>query len=137
MTLRSQVSTKPYCAHNCPEQALVLPETGADPARVVARRVRDSLANDAKEPRISASVGVAIYPGDGRTIEHLLLTADRALYKMKGMRTTARVPVRSSLICKFFKSPLPTSPPVRKASVTDWRSTVPLGSLGGISTVAY
>ncbi len=71
------------------EFALVLPETGADAASVVTRRVCDSLANDAKEPQLSVSVGVAIYPQDGRTIENLLQTADRALYKMKGERKTA------------------------------------------------
>lgn len=71
------------------EFALVLPETGAGAANAVARRVCNSLANDAKEPRLSVSVGIAIYPLDGRTIESLLHTADRALYKMKGERKTA------------------------------------------------
>lgn len=71
------------------EFALVLPETGAGAANAVARRVCSSLANDAKEPRLSVSVGIAIYPLDGRTIESLLQTADRALYKMKGERKTA------------------------------------------------
>jgi hypothetical protein len=33
-------------------------------ANLVARRVRDSLANDGKEPKLSVSVGVAIYPID-------------------------------------------------------------------------
>jgi diguanylate cyclase (GGDEF)-like protein/PAS domain S-box-containing protein len=71
------------------EFALVLPETGAGAANAAARRVCNSLANDAKEPRLSVSVGIAIYPLDGRTIESLLHTADRALYKMKGERKTA------------------------------------------------
>jgi diguanylate cyclase (GGDEF)-like protein len=71
------------------EFALVLPETGAAAANAVARRVCSSLAKDAKEPRLSVSVGIAIYPQDGRTIESLLRTADRALYKMKGERKTA------------------------------------------------
>jgi len=70
------------------EFALILPETGADQAVLVARRICDCLVNDAKEPRLSVSVGVAIYPQDGKTIENLLHTADRALYKMKGARNT-------------------------------------------------
>ena len=75
--------------HDFSEFAVVLPETGASAANVVARRICNSLENDAKEPRLSVSVGIAIYPRDGRTIENLLHTADRALYKMKGERKTA------------------------------------------------
>jgi diguanylate cyclase (GGDEF)-like protein/PAS domain S-box-containing protein len=72
------------------EFALVLPETGASAAKVVARRVCDSLANDVKEPRLSVSVGIAIYPQDGRTIEQLLRRADRALYKIKGAKRLSK-----------------------------------------------
>ena len=70
------------------EFALVLPETGASAASVVARRVCGRLANDAKEPRLFVSVGVGIYPRDGKTIENLLRAADHALYKTKGGRRT-------------------------------------------------
>jgi diguanylate cyclase (GGDEF)-like protein/PAS domain S-box-containing protein len=69
------------------EFALVLPETDSDAAIRVARRICDSLARDGKEPRLSMSVGIAIYPENGKTLEMLLETADRALYKMKGART--------------------------------------------------
>ena len=72
------------------EFALVLPETGAGAASVVARRICDCLANDAKEPQLSVSVGVAIYPQDGEILENLMCTADRALYKMKDARGTTR-----------------------------------------------
>ncbi len=71
------------------EFALVLPETGAEAANVVARRICDTLANDAKEPRISVSVGAAIYPHNGTTVEEVLRTADIALYQMKGARVPA------------------------------------------------
>jgi two-component system cell cycle response regulator len=70
------------------EFALVLPETGVSAADSVARRICGCLANDAKEPRLSVSVGVASYPRDGKTVENLLRTADEALYKMKGTRLT-------------------------------------------------
>jgi diguanylate cyclase (GGDEF)-like protein/PAS domain S-box-containing protein len=73
------------------EFALVLPETGKIPASLVARRIRESLANDGKEPRLSVSIGVATYPGDGRKIEPLLAAADAALYAMKA---STRSPVR-------------------------------------------
>ena len=65
------------------EFALVLPETGQVPANLVARRICDRVANDGREPQLSLSVGVAIYPQDGETIETLLGAADVALYLMK------------------------------------------------------
>lgn len=72
------------------EFALVLPETGPLAASVAARRICDNLANDAKHPPLSVSVGAAIYPQNGETIEDLLRTADLALYKMKAARVPAR-----------------------------------------------
>jgi diguanylate cyclase (GGDEF)-like protein/PAS domain S-box-containing protein len=65
------------------EFAMVLPETGVESARLVAQRLCDSLANDGKTPKLSVSVGVAIYPTDGEAIETLLIAADMALYGMK------------------------------------------------------
>jgi diguanylate cyclase (GGDEF)-like protein/PAS domain S-box-containing protein len=70
------------------EFALVLPETDTEPARLVARRICSTLANDGEVPKLSVSVGVAVYPEDGQTIESLLSAADVALYAMKG--TSAR-----------------------------------------------
>jgi len=66
------------------EFAIVLPETGAREAGLVGRRICDELANDREDPVLSVSVGVAIYPEDGATIENLLHAADQALYKTKG-----------------------------------------------------
>ncbi len=65
------------------EFAIVLPETGASSAKLVARRLCDNLANDGRNPQLSVSVGVAIYPTDGELVETLLLAADTALYEMK------------------------------------------------------
>lgn len=65
------------------EFALVLPETGQVPADLVARRICDSLANDGREPKLSVSIGIAIYPKGGETIDALLGAADIALYSMK------------------------------------------------------
>ena len=65
------------------EFALVLPETGAAAATLVARRICDLVAKDAEEPALSVSVGVASYPKDADTIGTLLFAADRALYAMK------------------------------------------------------
>ncbi len=54
------------------EFALILPETPLEQAHQVA-----------ETPRISASIGVAEYPDDGQTIEHILGAADEALYSEK------------------------------------------------------
>jgi diguanylate cyclase (GGDEF)-like protein/PAS domain S-box-containing protein len=65
------------------EFAVILPETSAAAARLVASRIRSRLATDSLRPPLSASIGVAVYPQDGETIEALLRTADRELYGMK------------------------------------------------------
>ena len=72
--------------HGGDEFALVLPETGAGAARLVAGRIRDLLAKDCEAPELSVSVGVAAYPSDAKTIGTLLYAADRALYEMKAKR---------------------------------------------------
>jgi diguanylate cyclase (GGDEF)-like protein/PAS domain S-box-containing protein len=68
------------------EFAVVLPETNARDAHEVARRVCESVANDGNGPKLSVSVGVAVYPQNGDTIEKLLRAADSALYLMKQQR---------------------------------------------------
>src|SRR5579863_624309 len=65
------------------EFALVLPETEQMPANLVAQRICSSLANDGREPKLSVSVGVAIYPDDGANVDSLLGAADAALYATK------------------------------------------------------
>jgi diguanylate cyclase (GGDEF)-like protein/PAS domain S-box-containing protein len=65
------------------EFALVLPETGRMPANLVAQRICGSLASDGREPKLSVSIGVAMYPDDGANVDSLLGAADAALYAMK------------------------------------------------------
>jgi len=65
----------------------VLPETGADAARLVGQRIRELLAKESEEPILSVSVGVAGYPSDATTIGTLLYAADRALYQMNEATT--------------------------------------------------
>jgi len=73
------------------EFALVLPEVGREAATTVARRIRQRLAEDTERPRISASVGCAVYPEDGETIEALIRSADRQLYQQKSVPRDAAV----------------------------------------------
>jgi len=65
------------------EFALVLTESSGAAAKVVAQRVAQRLSQDAEEPRLCVSIGVAEFPRDGATIEHLLSAADQALYNDK------------------------------------------------------
>jgi len=65
------------------EFAVILPETTAAAAGLVASRIRNRLAADTLQPPLSASIGMAVCPHDGVTIEALLRAADRELYGMK------------------------------------------------------
>jgi diguanylate cyclase (GGDEF)-like protein len=69
------------------EFAVVLPESGAQAAERVARRIRERLINDGEKPAITVSVGAAVFPQDGETVEALLEAADRSLYEMKRRRS--------------------------------------------------
>ena len=76
------------------EFALVLPGTSSEHAKRVAQRISERLKEDHEIPKLSASIGIAEYPRDGSTIEHMLSAADRALYDEKhhgaGRSTTAK-----------------------------------------------
>jgi diguanylate cyclase (GGDEF)-like protein/PAS domain S-box-containing protein len=71
------------------EFAVVLPETDAKEADAVGRRICERLANDREEPPLSVSLGAAVYPEDGLSIETLFQAADRALYNMKALHKMA------------------------------------------------
>jgi diguanylate cyclase (GGDEF)-like protein len=68
------------------EFALVLPETSHEEAERVANRIRAVLASDLEQPQISASIGIALYNGNGERIEKLLSDADAQLYFEKARR---------------------------------------------------
>jgi diguanylate cyclase (GGDEF)-like protein len=65
------------------EFAVVLPGTSSEDARRVAQRISQRLSEDVEIPRLSVSIGIAEYPRDGATIEHILSAADQALYNVK------------------------------------------------------
>jgi diguanylate cyclase (GGDEF)-like protein/PAS domain S-box-containing protein len=75
--------------HGGDEFALVLPETSAAAATLVARRICDLVAEDTEVPALSVSVGIACYPKDADTIGTLLYAADMALYAMKDKQPRA------------------------------------------------
>jgi len=65
---------------------VVLPETDDAAAWHVARRIAERVARDGEKPPLSVSVGVAVYPRDGDSMESLLSAADRSLYDNKARR---------------------------------------------------
>ena len=72
------------------EFALVMPESGEVQASLVARRVCENLADDGREPKLSVSIGISVYPKDGEAVETLLSAADAALYLVKVTKGTKR-----------------------------------------------
>ncbi len=71
------------------EFALILPSTGVAGAIWLAEKVRISIADEPFELGgedwfdVTASIGVATYPHDGKTIKELVKAADSALYRAK------------------------------------------------------
>ena len=59
------------------------PEDALHPLRKLLESVRAPLSLDGQELSVTASVGVAVYPSDGRDREQLLRHADVALYRAK------------------------------------------------------
>lgn len=69
--------------HGGDEFALILPEAERDAGMQVAQRISDGLAADGEHPALSVSIGIAICPEDGDTVETLFDAADHDLYEMK------------------------------------------------------
>jgi len=67
------------------EFAIILPQSANNDAFMVAERVRGRIAAKMsnKDIKISASLGLASWPGDGVTSDELVNAADRALYYAK------------------------------------------------------
>lgn len=81
------------------EFALVLPETGQEDALRAAARICERVKNDGHQPQLSISVGAAVFPQDGNTIERLLSVADSNLYgmKLRDQQTVRRMPIAATL----------------------------------------
>jgi len=71
------------------EFTVILPQTGAAGAKVIAERLRQRIASTVflrahgLEVRLTASLGIAAYPDHGRTEEDLVSRADQAMYVAK------------------------------------------------------
>lgn len=71
------------------EFAVILTETGAAGARIVAEKLRNQIrelvfsCEDSGQFRITASIGVITYPDDAQSLSDLIAGADQSLYRAK------------------------------------------------------
>jgi diguanylate cyclase (GGDEF)-like protein/PAS domain S-box-containing protein len=75
------------------EFAALLPGVGRVGARAVADRLEaavDALGAQVAGPRVTVSVGVAVFPDDGRSRDELVMNADAELYMEKAARRKSR-----------------------------------------------
>jgi diguanylate cyclase (GGDEF)-like protein len=79
------------CRYGGEEFAVILPQTKKADAQMIGERIRrrvesSDFVSDAKDPRvkITVSLGVASYPGNGKTTKELIESVDHALYLAKG-----------------------------------------------------
>ncbi|HTQ11154.1 MAG TPA: GGDEF domain-containing protein, partial [Fimbriimonadaceae bacterium] len=79
------------CRYGGEEFVAILPELAADDALARAESIRHLVSELRLFHRgealreITISIGIAVYPQNGETVDHLLSTADRALYEAKHM----------------------------------------------------
>lgn len=101
------------------EFVVILPEAGAEEAKVAADRIREVLERDAslKFPGVASvtvSAGIAAYPEHGQTRHNIILNADTALYYAK------RTGKNKALIYEeSFKQSYRTSSDTLKALLVD------------------
>ncbi|GAA1113887.1 GGDEF domain-containing protein [Kribbella jejuensis] len=98
--LRSAIRVKDVIGRFGGEEFVIaLPDTGIDEATVTADRLRNAVGSsplaamcagvlddpdlDPDTFHLTVSIGVAVYPNDGASVDDLLLRADRAMYAAK------------------------------------------------------
>ncbi len=67
------------------EFVVILPETDANFALLVAERMRKKIEMEDLDPKVTLSIGIAMFPKDSRDKQGLINLADRACYEAKQM----------------------------------------------------
>ncbi len=67
------------------EFAILMPQTNVEDGFAAAERIRNLIANESAHQQLSVtlSLGLASWPGDGLTADHIVNAADKALYHAK------------------------------------------------------
>lgn len=65
------------------EFAVLLIDSDSGMAENIAQRIERRLRSDSEKPTLSVSIGIGVYPDDGRTAAEILEAADRRLYRCK------------------------------------------------------
>jgi diguanylate cyclase (GGDEF)-like protein/PAS domain S-box-containing protein len=73
------------------EFAVIMIDSDKAMAENVAQRIQNGLPAHPEKPALSVSIGIAVYPGDGRTPAELLEAADRQLYRHKRSHNTRSI----------------------------------------------
>jgi diguanylate cyclase (GGDEF)-like protein/PAS domain S-box-containing protein len=66
-------------------------EEAAKVAQKLVRALSRPVALEGTEEKVSASIGIAMYPDNGRTLEDLIRAADRAMYRAKAHESESHV----------------------------------------------
>jgi diguanylate cyclase (GGDEF)-like protein/PAS domain S-box-containing protein len=74
------------------EFALVIIDSDKGMAEQVAHRIENGLQTDQGKPPLSVSIGIGVYPDDGRSAAELIEAADQQLYKYKRTGNRRTVP---------------------------------------------
>jgi diguanylate cyclase (GGDEF)-like protein len=97
------------------EFAAVLPATSFAAAALLAERLQQAVdlftlrTDDGKVARAGLSVGIAIHPQDGETLEDLMARADVNMYRNKRARRNSRAKRSPNVV------PFPVQSPGNKA----------------------
>jgi diguanylate cyclase (GGDEF)-like protein len=65
------------------EFAVLMIDSDRGMAEHVAQRIEQHLCSDREKPQLSVSIGIGIYPDDGRTTAEIIEAADQRLYRRK------------------------------------------------------
>jgi len=76
------------------EFAVLLIDSDRGMAEQVAERIEQRLRSDQEKPELSVSIGIGVYPDDGRTPAEMIEAADQRLYRRKKTSTERSVSAR-------------------------------------------
>jgi len=97
------------------EFVALVPETDAEEIKELSLRIENAVYNfilpagDEQCARVGVSIGAACFPTHGRTLDQVLVAADKAMYSVKATRKTRNItrvlpPIGDIISCEDFVS---------------------------------